>query len=71
MLYKDSFMYMKPVDQNVYNLRIIKHSEVDKSDYFTLSPAGITHFHDGEADFTSLEQYEREVRVCHSTLRPL
>ena len=61
MLYKDSFLYLKPVDQNIYNLQIIKHSEVDKSEYFTLSPAGITHFHGGEADFTTLEQYEREV----------
>ena len=61
MLYKDSFLYLKPVDQNIYDLQIIKHSEVDKSEYFTLSPAGITHFHGGEADFTTLEQYEREV----------
>ena len=60
MVYDDSFLYLEPIDRNAYHMRIVQHGDIDPLDYFTLSPAGLTHFTDGGADFTSLEQLERE-----------
>ena len=35
-------------------LQIVKHSECDEDDFFTLSASGVTHFQSGKADFTQL-----------------
>jgi dynein heavy chain len=46
---------------NPYHLEIVSHSEIDESDFFTLSSFGVTHFVNGKPEFTELEQWKREV----------
>jgi len=43
-----------------YDLKVVTHTEINPADYYTMSAAGVTHFHDGRADFNSLDQWERE-----------
>ena len=43
-----------------YKLRLVEPSEIDASNYFTLSQKGITHFCGDDSEFTSIHQYERE-----------
>ena len=44
-----------------YCLRVVPYRERFESEYFTMSPSGITHFVDGKmADFITLEQWKRE-----------
>lgn len=40
--------------------RIVKHSEINHSDYYTISTQGVTHVRDSEAEFTALERWEKE-----------
>lgn len=42
--------------------RIVKHSEIDHSDYYTISFEGVTHTCDNEAEFTGLERWEKEYK---------
>ena len=58
--YGDSFLYLHSIDGSSYELEIIKHSEIDPQDYFTLSYTGVTHFIGSSSDFTPLDQFERE-----------
>jgi hypothetical protein len=45
---------------SVYDLEVIDQCEVDRSNYFTISAAGVTLFKLGESQFTNLEQWNRE-----------
>lgn len=45
---------------NPYDLEIVPHGSVDKDDFYTMSALGVTHFHKGNAEFTPLDQWERE-----------
>jgi dynein heavy chain len=59
----ESFLYLQPVDGNVYHFKVVSYSQINQDNYFTLSEAGVTHFQGGQAgstEFTSLDQYERE-----------
>jgi dynein heavy chain len=60
----ESFLYLQPVDGNVYHFKVVSYSQINQDDYFTLSEAGVTHFMGGQGgsstEFTSLDQYERE-----------
>lgn len=41
--------------------QVVSHAQVLKaSRYYTMSAAGITHFYDGQTEFISLAQWERE-----------
>ena len=42
--------------------RIVKHCEINHSDYYTISSEGVTHVRDNEAEFTALERWEKEYR---------
>ncbi|XP_058967936.2 dynein axonemal heavy chain 6 [Pocillopora verrucosa] len=65
---KLGFLYMTPavdrssIEYNPYNLKIVKHSEIDHSDYYTISFEGVTHTCDNEAEFTGLERWEKEYK---------
>lgn len=54
---------------HAYNLRVAQHEEIDQSDFFTMSPAGVTHTHDGCAEFTPLDRWEKEYRDFHELRR--
>lgn len=51
-------MYLRSLA--AYELEIAEHHEVDPADYYTMSRAGVTHFLNGETDFITLSQWERE-----------
>ena len=42
--------------------RIVRHSKVDKAAHYTISKQGVTHICDGEAEFTPLDQWEKDLR---------
>eukprot|EP00656_Telonema_subtile_P000712 TRINITY_DN10343_c0_g2_i4.p1 TRINITY_DN10343_c0_g2~~TRINITY_DN10343_c0_g2_i4.p1 ORF type:complete len:616 (+),score=135.78 TRINITY_DN10343_c0_g2_i4:143-1990(+) len=69
------FVYLTPRktlqgDSNPYNLRIVPVSSINKDDYYTLGISGVTHFREGSAEFTALEQWQREFKL-HSKVRRL
>jgi hypothetical protein len=48
------FVYLVPADPDApqpdpYNLKIVPHSEVNQTDFYTMSAAGVTHFVNGVA----------------------
>ena len=51
----DEFIYLNRVVQsdvapyNPYYLEQVQHAQIVKTDYYTMSAAGVTHFVDGEA----------------------
>eukprot|EP00741_Cyanophora_paradoxa_P000409 tig00000404_g400.t1 len=45
---------------NPYNLEIVPFAKVNQSDYYTISASGVTHFVNGIADYTPLDQWKRE-----------
>ena len=48
---------------NPYNLRIVRHSEMNPARFYTMSAAGVTQFFDGQSEFTPLGQWEREHHI--------
>ncbi|GBG58670.1 hypothetical protein CBR_g71 [Chara braunii] len=48
---------------NPYDLEIVNHNEIDMSNFYTMSAAGVTHFAEASAEFTPLEQWEREYHL--------
>lgn len=52
---------------NPYLLSMVPFSYVDENDFYTMSSRGIAHcLHGQTTDFTSLEQWEREVHLFHA-----
>ena len=45
---------------NPYELVVVKHSRIDKNDYFTISSMGITHYCNGDISITALDDWVRE-----------
>jgi dynein heavy chain len=58
--YTEEFIYLTSVNGEPYNLEIIKHNEINSSNYYTMSRAGVTHFNGNNTNFTPLDQWERE-----------
>jgi len=56
--YTEEFVYLNP--RGPYDLQIVRHDQINPSNYCTMSRAGMTHFYQNETDFTSLDQWERE-----------
>jgi dynein axonemal heavy chain len=54
----EEFVYLQPIGP--YQLQIVKHNQINESNYFTMSRSGVTQFCNSVTDFTSLEQWERE-----------
>eukprot|EP00873_Tetraselmis_striata_P045243 jgi/Tetstr1/465507/TSEL_010176.t1 len=65
----EDFVYLrrldrKPSDYNPYALEVVPFSELNPDDFYVLSVRGITHHLDGSsADFTTLDQWERELQL--------
>ncbi|KPI86557.1 putative dynein heavy chain [Leptomonas seymouri] len=55
---------------NPYDLQAVSRTEVRGQNYFTVSAAGVTHFHDSGAEFIELPKWERECHIFH-TIREL
>ncbi|KAK2955882.1 putative Dynein axonemal heavy chain 6 [Blattamonas nauphoetae] len=59
------FVYARPAcgqydSLNPYDLIVVPYEKINKTDYYTVSTKGITHFFHGVVDFTSLEEWEKE-----------
>ncbi|KAJ9522808.1 hypothetical protein QJQ45_019796, partial [Haematococcus lacustris] len=69
------FVYLRnaaphSVHPNHYNLEVVPHSEIKgASDYYTISSKGVTHFWDSQAEFTSLEHFERDYFLYTQLMR--
>lgn len=68
------FVYLAPMKTtslayNPYNLEVVNHSDIDESHFLTMSAAGVTHFIDGQADFTPLDQWEREYHLYNQIIK--
>lgn len=68
---RDSFLYLRRVDSNPYNLALTNHAHINPDDYYTVSRLGITHFAHNSSEFMPMEKFEREnyiysliVKVC-------
>lgn len=68
---RDSFLYLKRVDSNPYNLVLTNHAGINPNDYYTVSRIGITNFSNNSSEFMPLEKYEWEkylysliIQVC-------
>ena len=58
-----NFLYLQHSSshgRSAYDLEIVDHSVAKSNEYYTLSRAGITHFHGADSEFTPLDQWERE-----------
>ncbi|DAZ98018.1 TPA: hypothetical protein N0F65_004508 [Lagenidium giganteum] len=58
-----NFLYLrkrKDSDLVMYTLEVVEHYEVDRSNYFTMSMEGITHFTSEYSEFWTLEKWELE-----------
>lgn len=68
---RDSFLYLRRVDSNPYNLVLTNHAHINPDNYYTVSRLGVTHFAHNSSEFMPMEKFEREnyiysliVKVC-------
>ncbi|XP_060596400.1 dynein axonemal heavy chain 6-like, partial [Ruditapes philippinarum] len=61
------FLYLSPavpkssVDYHYYNLKVVNHENINKSDYCTISQKGVTRIRsDDETEFVTLDRWELE-----------
>ncbi|GAB9466924.1 hypothetical protein Gpo141_00004287 [Globisporangium polare] len=57
---RDSFLYLRRVDSNPYNLALTNHAHINPDDYYTVSRLGVTHFAHNSSEFMLMEKFERE-----------
>ncbi|KEG14779.1 putative dynein heavy chain [Trypanosoma grayi] len=50
---------------NPYDLQAVSHKEIDPSNYYTVSAAGVTKFSGHAAEFIELHTWERDCRIFH------
>ena len=67
------FVYLAPsktnsIAYNPYDLEVVNHSNVNENHFYTMSAAGVTHFIDGQAEFTPLDQWEREFHLYNQII---
>ena len=67
------FVYLAPLKTNSlaynpYDLEVVNHSDIDEDHFYTMSAAGVTHFIDGQAEFTPLDQWEREYNLYNQII---
>ncbi|KAK1945609.1 Dynein heavy chain 6 [Phytophthora citrophthora] len=58
-----NFLYLrkkKNTDLVMYALEVVEHFEVDRSNYYTMSMEGVTHFTTEHSEFWSLDKWETE-----------
>uniref|UniRef100_A0A7S4P4P5 Dynein heavy chain linker domain-containing protein n=1 Tax=Guillardia theta TaxID=55529 RepID=A0A7S4P4P5_GUITH len=68
-VYLKSFQIDEITPLNPYHLEIVPHNQIPKSDFFTLSSFGVTHFVNGKPEFTELEQWKREHFLFNAILK--
>ncbi|QDZ24237.1 heavy chain of dynein [Chloropicon primus] len=67
------FVYLAPLKTNSlaynpYDLEVVNHSDIDEDHFYTMSAAGVTHFIDGQAEFTPLDQWKREYHLYNQII---
>ena len=68
----EDFVYLKRVDRNFfdynpYALKVVPFGMLDQTDFCTLSARGVSRYMDNmQTDFTSLDQWEREVQLFYA-----
>ena len=70
----EQFHYLKriPIDDypaNPYHLQIVPHSDISEDYFFTISGSGVTLYDHGTAEFTALDQWQREYYLFNEILR--
>lgn len=60
----DEFCYLNKRD-DPYDWKIIDFDKRNHKEYMTISSRGITHFLDEDAQFLTIEEWEREVTMYH------
>ncbi|KAL7754337.1 hypothetical protein RI367_000318 [Sorochytrium milnesiophthora] len=68
------FMYLRPMKRNSatynpYDLEIVEYENVDKSDFYTISASGVTHYVGNYSEFTALNQWIREHHLFHNMIK--
>jgi len=54
---------------NPYHIEVVTHSQVDPNNYLTMSSFGVTHFIEGQPNFTDLERWQWEHRIFMKMLQ--
>ncbi|XP_075140366.1 dynein axonemal heavy chain 6 [Leptodactylus fuscus] len=73
---KLGFLYMTPVvpkssiEYDPYNLRIVRHENINKHDYYTINERGVTHICNGDVLFLELERWKQEY-LYHKALKQI
>ena len=60
----DEFCYLNKCS-NPYDFKIVEFYQRNPKEYMTISARGITHFVDNEAEFKTIEEWERESIMFH------
>eukprot|EP01052_Picozoa_sp_SAG31_P002974 SAG31_NODE_109_length_24587_cov_111.480848_5_plen_455_part_00 len=61
-----------PIDDfpaNPYHLKVVPHSAINEDSFFTVSSSGVTLFERGKAEFTQLDQWQREYYLFNEMLQ--
>ncbi|XP_072525800.1 dynein axonemal heavy chain 6 [Salminus brasiliensis] len=68
-LYMTSAAPKSSVKYDAYSLKIVTYENINKSDYYTISTQGVTHYCEGQVDFLPLERWEQEYHYHRRLLR--
>ncbi|KAL4466850.1 hypothetical protein ABPG74_010447 [Tetrahymena malaccensis] len=63
----DEFCYLNK-NSNPYDFKIVEFDARNPKEYMTISARGITHFIDDQAEFKTIEEWERESKMFHQLL---
>ena len=58
----DEFCYLNKC-WHPYDLKIVEFDQRNPQEYFTISARGITHYINGEQEFMTIEEWERESKM--------
>ncbi|XP_053335345.1 dynein axonemal heavy chain 6-like [Clarias gariepinus] len=63
------FFYMMPADsKSSYDLRLVPYAALNKTNYYTISAHGVTHYSNDVVDFVPLERWEQEYLLYQQLL---
>ncbi|XP_066516038.1 dynein axonemal heavy chain 6 isoform X2 [Hoplias malabaricus] len=68
-LYMTSAFPKSSTKYDAFKLRIVKYENMNRSDYYTISGQGVTHYCHGQVDFLPLGRWEQEHRYHRRLLR--
>ncbi|KAI4873222.1 hypothetical protein NFI96_025127 [Prochilodus magdalenae] len=68
-LYMTSAAPKSSIKYDAYKLKIVTYENINRSDYYTISSQGVTHYCEGQVDFLPLERWEQEYRYHRRLLR--